>query len=116
MLCWSYKEPIGEATLVQGDKEFLLNLYQGNAFLIMLYEYEEDGKEKSEMIGFFLDEYHAKNCLGLNKKEGYTDNIYNGWQRLSRVRINKKKYKYADKLLTLLVKAFDNITIEVYAE
>ena len=126
MLCWSYKEPIGEAVLVQkfktGDntieeKQFVLKLYQGNAFLIMTHEWEEDGKEKSEMIGFFLDEYHAKNCLGLNKKEGHTENIYeSNWQYLSRVRINKKKYKYTDKLVSLLSKAFNNITIEVVSE
>lgn len=102
---------------MQGDKEFLLHLYQGNAFLILTHEWEEEGKKKAEVIGFFLDEYHAKNCLGLNKKEGHTDNIYdNGWQRLAKVRLNKKKYRYTDKLVNLLAKAFDNIAIEIYAE
>ena len=43
-LQWNFKDKCGEAVLVQNNedktREFTLNLYVGNAYLIMLSEYE----------------------------------------------------------------------------
>lgn len=115
-LHWRWEDKVGEAVIrQQGDKEYTMSLYEGNAFLIMLWEWEEDGEEKWNMYTFFADEQHMKNCLGLNKKGGY-ENIFDGRDELVKIRINKAKYHYTEKLVKALVKAFDNITIEIYKE
>ena len=122
-LNWSWSEKVGELTAdvdvrengATVKKEHTFTLYQGNAFLIILNEFTEDGVEKYDLYSFFADEYHAKNMLGMNKKDGYTDNIIARWG-WKKIRINKKKYSYTQKLVDLLVKGLDNITIEIYSE
>lgn len=119
---WGWNEKVGTMTLVQQlpsgeDKEFEISLYQGNAFLIMIHEYEADGKDMYTMYSFFVDKEHMKNCLGLNKKNGYGDNFLNEpGNRATKFRINKKKYRYTKDLVAVLVQAFDNIDIEIYSE
>lgn len=113
-LHWDWNDKVGTVTVFNYDKEVEYNLYQGNAFLIMLYEYEVDGKEMWQMGSFFADETHAKNCLGLTK--GY-DNIFDTeYSKMLKIRINKGKYSYTKKLVDMLIKAFDNIIIELYTE
>lgn len=73
-LHWQWEDKCGEATLVQmhegeDDKVFTLSLYPGNAYLIMLHEREEDGKDVWSMFSFWADKDHMKNMLGLNKKD-----------------------------------------------
>lgn len=122
-LLWDWNEKCGEATLWEKrndgtEQEFPLTLYKGNAFLIMLYEFtDDDGTDKYDMVGFFVDKDHAKNCFGLNKKGGHTDNMYEReWQKITRIRLNKSKYPYTKELVQMLSQAFDNITIEIYSE
>lgn len=58
-----------------------------------------------------------KNCLGLNKKGGYTENIHNKpYCKLTKIRIDKKKCRYTKEIVTALVQAFDNIEIEIFSE
>ncbi len=78
MLRWDFKtDKIGtwkEKQIIQGEeKEFTYNLYSGNALLISCYEFEVDGVEKYQLVNFYADIQHMKNCLGLTK--GY-DNIH----------------------------------------
>lgn len=118
-LNWLWKEKIGEAEIFNYDKVVTCNLYKGNAFLIFIYEYEQDGKEMYNVSYFFADEAHAKRSLGLDKnyKETYGDNLLNHDKyKLQKIRINKKEYKYTNKLVSMLTKAFDEITIELYSE
>ena len=122
-LQWEWDKKCGEATLLQIDedgaeREFTLSLYKGNAFMIMLHEYTDDnGAEKADLWSFWADKNHAKNCLGLNKREGFSDNIYQRkWERLTRFRLNKNKYPYVKELVQMLSQAFDNITIDIYSE
>ena len=122
-LNWNWDEKCGEITVRQQNKdgneeEYNVSLYRGNAFLIMLYEYVgDDGTDMYNLFGFFADKEHAKNCLGLNPKKGYDENIYNRENgRFTKVRLNKSKYDYTKELVEMLVKAFDNITIEIYSE
>lgn len=118
-LNWSWSEKVGtlEAVVDVYDGEKLVKkphtftLYQGNALLIILDEKEEE----YTLYSFFADEAHAKNMMGMNKKQGYTDNIVARWG-WKKIRINKKKYSYTDKLVSLLVKGLDNIDIEIYSE
>ena len=114
MLRWNFDDKIGEAVIRQGDKEYTMNLYDGNAFLIFVDEYKDiEGKEMYSVWLFFADEEHAKNCLGLSKNSD--GNIFDERNELVRIRINKKVYKYTKKLVDMLVKAFDDIQIEIYS-
>lgn len=115
---WDWNRKIGTATLQQGEKTFELDLYQGNSFLIMINEWTDDeGTDKYELVSFFVRKDHAKNCLGLNKKGGYTENILDReWSKITKVRINKARYSYTKDLVTMLVQAFDNLIIEIYTE
>lgn len=118
-LYWDWKEKVGEAIFEQNGKEYTINLYKGNAFLIFINEYKETDSEGVEhdvynLYAFFADEAHAKRCLGLVKG---TDNMFNdGFYRMKKIKINKEKYSYTNKLVSLLVKAFDNLEIEIYKE
>lgn len=120
-LRWDWKEKCGEATLVQdfgrGLEEHKLALYTGNAFLIMLSEWtDDDGNDMYNMYSFWVDKYHMKNCLGLNKKEGYTENLYAGRDRITEIRLDKDRCKHLKDIVPALVQAFDNLKVEIYTE
>ena len=117
-LHWRCDEKCGEAVIQQGKNEFTVNLYQGNAFLIFLYEYkDEEGKDMHSLYTFWADKQHMKNCLGLNQKQGYGGNMFTeGVDRLKTIRINKKKFSYTKDLVQVLAQAFDDLTIEIYSE
>ena len=117
---WQWDDKVGDATLIQkfGDDErvFTLNLYNGNCWLIMLNEYEEDGKEMYEMHAFWADKGHMERCLGL-AGENKGRNMHDlGWSRITKFRFNKKKCQYLNKMLPAIEKAFDQIEIELYTE
>ena len=120
---WDWKEKCGEATFLdrlhkagEEDKEFTVSLYTGNCTLIMLYEWKDkDGETLWNMFSFWADKNHMKNCLGLNKKEGYTDNDYNsGYYKMTKIRLDKAKCRYINDIVPALTKAFDDLTIEIY--
>lgn len=121
-LVWDWSEKCGEAIWVErrGDKdvEFTLSLYEGNAFLIILNEYtdKETGKEMYNLFSFFLDEQHMKNCLGLGKGADKSNMFCEDGQRMKAFRINKSRCRNINKIVPLLVKAFDNIDISIYSE
>lgn len=102
-LNWKWSEKAGEMIFREADGEELkISLYQGNALLIMLYEYEDEtGNEMYNMWSFWADEQHAKNCLGLSKG---TDNIYLPGQIVSvtfyRSAITIKDIAKLEKLIT----------------
>lgn len=63
-LQWNFKEKAGTITHVGFNGEPVkFNFYEGNAFMIELYEYEEDGVGMYAMKSFFLDVDHAKRYL-----------------------------------------------------
>jgi len=115
-LQWSFKEKCGEVTMRNSEgQEWALSLYEGNALLIMLHEYEQDSGSYYNLAGFFADKTHMKRCLGLEK--GYEENIYNtDASRITKLRLNKAKSHYVRDIVTSFAKAFDNITIEIYKE
>ncbi len=115
---WNFNEKIGEIELWQNDKMFTINLYKGNAFLIMLYEYKSGDVEKWEMWDFFANELHAKRMLGIDKRyrDTYGNNPYEQpYQQIRKIRLSNK-YLYRQKLIDMLLKAFKNLTIEIYTE
>ena len=122
-LIWDWKNKCGEIILEQkrnGEtKEFTLSLYEGNAFLIMLYEYTNDeGVDMYDMFSFFVDKVHAKKCLGLQKgADGKLINIFDeDWQKFKKIRLNKAKSRNWKDIITLFAQAFNNIVIEIYTE
>lgn len=115
---WNFNEKIGEIELWQNDRMFTINLYQGNAFLIMLHEYKSGEVEKWEMWGFFMNETHAKRMLGIDKRyrDTYGNNPYEQpYQQIRKIRLSNK-YRYRQKLIDMLLKAFKQLTIEIYTE
>lgn len=122
-LSWNWDKKIGEATLVNSwtdrdghdvEKEFQLSLYNGNAYLIMLHEFEEDGVEKYELHSFWADETHMKRMLGLAPKQGYAENCHDKpYSRITKFRLSKECRDFA-KITAAILKAFDSITIETY--
>ena len=119
-LTWDFRNKCGEATLVQGDREFTLNLYQGNAYLIFLSEWKEDGQDMYSLNSFWADRDHAKILLGLKKNyDGEKVNIYDeDWSRVTKFRFNKEKMREKEfyEIIGMIAKAFDNIDIEIYKE
>ena len=110
-LHWQWSEKCGEMLFRENDgKEYTLSLYEGNAFLIMLYEYkDETGEDYYNMVSFWVDEAHAKNCLGLSK--GY-DNIYHGEIVSVTFYRSYLTIPKINKLSKLLIAAFPKVRIE----
>lgn len=115
-LNWRWSEKVGEADIQQKGIEFTCSLYQGNAYLIFLYEWEEDGQNLYQMHSFWADKDHMKNMLGLNPKSGFAINDFNlESERLVAIRINRKM-RYTKEIVTALVQAFDNLKIELVGD
>ena len=120
-LNWNWSEKCGEATLeckINGvEKEYTLDLYQGNAYLIFISNYEEDGQAMYNVWSFWVDKDHAKNCLGIGKNKEFTTNMYEeGWRRITKFRFDKDKTRHFADIISLIAKTFNNISIEIYSE
>lgn len=115
-LNWNWNEKCGEIVLSQTfngeEKETTISLYQGNAYLIMLYEYTKEDGNYYDLYGFFNDKDHMRRCFGLDKKYD-SRNIYEDWKK---VRINRAKYRHTKELVAAISEAFDNISIDLYTE
>jgi len=95
---WSWKRKKGFYFINENGKEFKVNIYCGNCLGVEIYEINE-----SEYIfqGFWNDETHLENMLGLNKgfsnlyenvKEIHLFTNYKGWEKIAR-RFAKAKIK-----------------------
>lgn len=114
-LQWDWKDKVGEAVVEQNGSEYTVDLYQGNAYLIFINEYTEDGVDKYTLWSFWADKEHAKVCLGL-KKGVDQSNIYTAYESQIKTFRLSKKTRHLSEIVGLLVKAFDNINIEIYKE
>ena len=117
-LNWRWEEKCGEAIIEQDDREYTLSLYHGNAYLIFISEYEEDGKDMYALWSFWADKTHAQRLLGLKKDmDGNLNNIYTGYGgEIKKFRFNKNKARHLSEMVGMIVKAFDDIAIEIYTE
>lgn len=89
-----------------------ITLYQGNALLIMLDEYKKNGEDYYNMWNFFVDEKHMNNCLGLSA--GHNENIFNTpTLKLKKLRLQKSKNRYTNKIVKAFKKAMSDLEIEV---
>lgn len=125
-LQWYWKNKCGEATFratIDMDKkeyrDYTVNLYEGNAYLIFIHEYKEDDRDMYNLKGFFSDKVHMKRCLGIDSKykETYGDNMYDKeYDKLVKIRLNKAKSRNYREIIAAFVQAFKQIEIEVYTE
>ena len=104
-LVWDFNYKCGTITFLNGRtaKEETYNIYQGNAFLIVL---DEDEKTYN-LITFFADSKHCRNCLGLSK--GFS-NIFET-NPVTKITIYHDIYGYSSQLVKHLIDAFPNIKI-----
>ena len=122
-LNWSWDSKCGEAVVEQnyGDEKhtFTMTLYEGNAYLIFLHEYQDDnGTNMYNLWNFWADKEHMQKCLGLKKtRDGELRNLHDGdTSRITKFRFNKAKSRYYKEIVKAVTQAFDNITIELYTE
>ena len=108
-LQWDFKRKSGTVTEKRGEREVTFNFYEGNALMIVPYEYEKDGEGYYDMQWFFIGEDHAKNCLGLSKGH---DNMF-GADGITRLTIYREHCRQWKKLVDLFTRAFPNIAIEM---
>ena len=94
-LQWNWKGLMGKVTVKQKEKSFDVNIYNGNALAIFIYEYEQDGEERYILYNFFADSKHCKNIVK-NGGKLFSDEVVD-------IRLNMW-YLNAQKLLNVLVK------------
>lgn len=112
---WNWADKCGKATIYSEiqKKEFTLNLYQGNAYLIFINEYKENGEDMYNVYSFFVDEKHAKRMLGLEK--GSTNAFKDCGVVLKSIEFNKDKCRNLSDIVGLFIRAFDNLNIGIYS-
>lgn len=114
-LRWDFNEDKMGYIQFEGDKR--INIYNGNAYAIFLYESED----QYWLQNFYADKEHAKRCLGLTKETKgthcFNDDISFGPKtyKMEKVVLDPRARNARD-LAMLLLKAYDNITIELKTE
>ena len=112
-LHWDFTAPAGTITLTQYGDTFTLNLYQGNATLIAVHEFtDEHGTELYNVCWFFLDDSHAKRCLGLTKGADGTKHNMFGDGAVHDMKLYRDNCNWKT-LADLFSKAFPDITITI---
>ena len=62
-LRWDWNKKIGQLHIRQGEKDFNIDVYRGNALAIFINEWKnEEGKDVWMMYNFFCDKEHFRNC------------------------------------------------------
>lgn len=124
-LHWDWDDKCGELFCHQKrmdgvENDFTVSLYQGNACLIMLYEYKDPdtGENMYNLWNFFADKDHMKRCLGISKNvDGTRENVFDdGILKIRKLRLNKAKNRYWKDIITAFAQGFNDITIEVYLD
>lgn len=103
-LNWQWSDKMGEVT---DERGLTANLYRGNAFMIAIHEWEEDGQEKYCLAWFFADKTHMKRCLGLGKDADPCDFHWKAFKL-------NTEYKEVSEFVSALAKAKKKVSIELY--
>lgn len=109
-LHWEWSKKCGEMVVKYTEHPPMkLDLYKGNAFLIMIYQ---DEKEKTyQLWSFFANKDHAKNCLGLTKGNTNIFDREDMW--IDSITIYTNIYERWWMVTDLFTRAFDNLTINL---
>lgn len=96
-LVWNWKDKMGKMTIIQNDKKFTLNIYEGNCLAVFLYEWEnEKGEDVYQVQDFFADTRHCTNIIKNRGGHLFSDKV-------ASIELNLK-FGNANKLLNILVK------------
>lgn len=111
-LIWDWDKKIGEIEVydARANKDYILNLYEGNAMLIALYERIEGGMREYALHWYFADKEHARNCLGLNK--GHVS-IFDDGYLIALHLDNIAESRYWDKILEYFLKAYPKLKVTI---
>lgn len=102
-LNWNWSDKMGSITF---DNGHTMNLYQGNALMIGIWEFEDD----TYTLGWYAaDREHLKNMLGLTK--GYNNCIEDMGFKIIRL---DTRYKAVPQILNDFAKAKIKVTFELY--
>lgn len=89
---WNWKDKIGELKVrrvFSGEiEEFSISIYEGNADLIFIYEFEENGVKKYTLFNFFCDLQHLKRCV-------VDETCFNEWQEIIFFKCDVKRCSFA---------------------
>lgn len=95
---WNWSKKHGEMDVMFNNEKYTVNIYESNALLCAIYEFEKDRKSVYNLYTFWSDKDHAKRCLGLVKDH---DNIMTD---IVEVRLDVVS-KYSKPIGDLLLKA-----------
>lgn len=112
-LQWDFDKKAGTVTQIYDGKEWTYNFYEGNALMIVTYEFEENGEERYSMAWFFTGMDHARRCLGLKKLDDGTKNNMFGENGITRLVIYRQNCNQWPDIVELFSKAFPKIVIEI---
>lgn len=114
---WSWKEKAGTVTQVlTNGEERTQYWYVGNAYMVVPFEYKENGKDMYMLDWFFVDKEHAMRCLGLMKNaNGTTRNIF-GDRGITQFTVYMDRCRHWKVIAALFRKAFPDIPITVYGK
>ena len=89
----------------------IYKFYEGNAFMIFLYEYKgkETGEDMYDIPFSFLDKMHAKESLGL--KKGYIDMFEGNVEKITIYKDNCQNWK---DIVELFTKSQKDVVITIY--
>lgn len=104
-LQWNFDQVSG--TITYGGKTF--RWFQGNARMIILNEFQENGKEMYNLDGFAFDDEHLKNMLGITK--GHTNIYIDFGTPVTQLTVYRKYVTDWEKLIKIFIKAFPEIEI-----
>lgn len=110
---------MGRFTLVQTDKDgnkhsFPIQIRKGNCLAVFMYIYKQQEPKDPEkpwvhqLVLFFADEQHIKNCLKDHQKDGFKS-IFNG--QLKNIKLNLY-YKQSQVLLKYMTR--DGLKVQTY--
>ena len=109
---YDFNDKSGEVLIKQGEKEFVLDMYDEgkcNTFLATVWKHPKT--DEHQLQWFFCDESHGKRMLGITKN--YSGERENCLMEIKKITIFKNKCANWKKIINLFAQAFDEITIEI---
>lgn len=86
-LNWNWSDKIGELEYTDREnRKFIVNIYEGNALMIFIYEYIQNEANMYSMFSFFCDQEHLNNLLK-------DDTYFDGWNKITLYKMNPKLLK-----------------------
>lgn len=105
-LNWYWKNKCGKITFDGVQGKYSCNLYQGNALLIMVSEWKEEGRKMYAVNSFFVDEKHMKDCLA--------DDIFETSKPL-KLKLNINRHSKWQVVVKAMLKKYPKMKVELVA-